>query len=121
MTEILVLYYSRHGHVHEMAEQIARGILAVPNCNPRLRTVPSLETPVDSVPSSGPPYVTKEDLRQCECLRGNGLEGADGLRERDVHHGCSSQRGHASEAAVGHHPRRVHAEAGGQGPVVGDR
>ncbi len=68
MTEILVLYYSRHGHVHEMAEQIARGILAVPNCNPRLRTVPSLETPPDSVPGSGPPYVTKEDLRQCAGL-----------------------------------------------------
>lgn len=67
MTEILVLYYSRHGHVAEMAEHVARGVLSVPGCNPRVRTVPSLDGNLD-LPSSGPPYVVKSDLRECAGL-----------------------------------------------------
>ena len=68
MTEILVLYYSRHGHVRRMATEIARGILLVPGASARLRTVPPLDAPADAVPESGPPYATKDDLRACDGL-----------------------------------------------------
>lgn len=68
MTEILVLYYSRHGHVREMAQLVARGVLAVNGCTARLRTVPSLHGPAVTVPDSGDPYVEAEDLRVCDGL-----------------------------------------------------
>lgn len=68
MTEILVLYYSRHGHVREMAQLVARGVLAVNGCSARLRTVPSLHGAAATVPDSGDPYVEAEDLRICDGL-----------------------------------------------------
>ena len=68
MTDILVLYYSRHGHVREMAAQIARGVMSVPGANPRLRTVPPWGAPADAVPDDGAPFVTKDDLRECAAL-----------------------------------------------------
>jgi len=68
MAEVLVLYYSRHGHVREMAEQIARGVLAVPSARPRLRTVPPWGAAPDAVPDAGAPFATKDDLRECAAL-----------------------------------------------------
>lgn len=68
MLEVLVLYYSRHGHVKSMAEQIARGVLSVPGCSPRLRTVPPWGAAPDAVPEDGAPYVTREDLQECAAL-----------------------------------------------------
>jgi NAD(P)H dehydrogenase (quinone) len=68
MIEVLVLYYSRHGHVREMAEQIARGVLAVPGARPRLRTVPPWGAAPDAIPDAGAPFATKDDLRECAAL-----------------------------------------------------
>ncbi len=68
MTDILVLYYSRHGNVREMAGQIARGVMSVPGASPRLRTVPPWGAPEDAVPADGPPFVTKDDLRECAAI-----------------------------------------------------
>ena len=68
MIEVLVLYYSRHGHVKAMAEQIARGVLSVTGCSPRLRTVPPWGAADDAIPEDGPPYVTRDDLRECAAL-----------------------------------------------------
>jgi NAD(P)H dehydrogenase (quinone) len=72
MTEILVLYYSRHGSTAELARQICRGIESVAGVTARLRTVPAVtsavETPSSPVPESGPPYATHEDLRNCDGL-----------------------------------------------------
>ncbi len=68
MTEILVLYYSRHGHVREMAQLIARGILTVPQCAARLRTVAPLHSAADSLSTEGDAYVSKADLRECAAL-----------------------------------------------------
>ncbi len=68
MLDILVLYYSRHGHVKQMADHVARGVLGVPDCTARLRTVAPWGAPPDAVPDSGPPYVTKDDLRECAAL-----------------------------------------------------
>jgi NAD(P)H dehydrogenase (quinone) len=68
VSEVLVLYYSRHGHVREMAGQVARGVLAVPGARPRLRTVPPWGAAPDAVPDEGAPFATKDDLRECAAL-----------------------------------------------------
>lgn len=69
MAEILVLYYSRYGATREMAQRIARGIEEVPPMQARLRTVPEVSTvceaTADSIPESGAPYVSLDDLREC--------------------------------------------------------
>jgi NAD(P)H dehydrogenase (quinone) len=72
MSEILVLYYSRHGSTAQLAAQVARGINAVAGANARIRTVPgvSAETEAvgDEIPEQGPPYATHADLRECDGL-----------------------------------------------------
>ena len=69
MPEILVLYYSRHGAVLDMANHIARGIEQVDGVVARVRTVPPVsatsEAAPKSIPDSGPPYATLDDLRDC--------------------------------------------------------
>jgi len=47
MHEILVLYYSRHGAVRAMAQQIARGVESVPGMQARLRCVPPVAPDYD--------------------------------------------------------------------------
>jgi len=68
LIEILVLYYSRHGHVREMAQLVARGVLSVPGCSARVRTVAPINTPADEVSTEGDAWVTKDDLRECAGL-----------------------------------------------------
>ncbi|MGN0857571.1 MAG: NAD(P)H:quinone oxidoreductase [Stenotrophomonas sp.] len=72
MAEILVLYYSRGGSVANLARQIARGVAEVPGCSARLRTVPPVapvtEVAAPPVPDSGAPYVSTDDLLQCDGL-----------------------------------------------------
>ena len=72
MSEILVLYYSRHGSVAKMAHYIARGVEQVPDCSARIRTVPAVSAVCEAtekpVPDNGPPYATADDLRACEGL-----------------------------------------------------
>ncbi|HWR86915.1 MAG TPA: NAD(P)H:quinone oxidoreductase [Acidiferrobacterales bacterium] len=69
MPEILILYYSRHGAVQAMAQQIARGVETVPGMQARLRSVPPVapiyDPEAESIPDSGAPYATAEDLREC--------------------------------------------------------
>jgi NAD(P)H dehydrogenase (quinone) len=67
--DILVLYYSHHGAVREMAQWVARGIEEVPDAHARLRTVPRV-TAVTAVaeppvPPSGPPFCELRDLEEC--------------------------------------------------------
>ena len=40
MTDILVLYYSRHGATLALAREICRGVDAIDGAHSRLRTVP---------------------------------------------------------------------------------
>jgi len=70
--EILVLYYSRHGHTFDMARQVARGIDSIEGAASRLRTVPAVRSEsrqaVSSIPPEGPPYATQKDLEECAGL-----------------------------------------------------
>ena len=72
MHEILVIYYSRHGHTEKMARQIARGADSVNNAQAVVRTVAPIssvaEHRAEPVPQSGPPYASLEDLRRCSGL-----------------------------------------------------
>jgi NAD(P)H dehydrogenase (quinone) len=72
MSEILILYYSRHGSVAQMAHYIARGVEQADGCSARIRTVPPVssvcEATENPIPDSGPPYATAEDLRVCAGL-----------------------------------------------------
>jgi len=72
MTEILVLYYSRYGAIEKMARLIARGIEECHGAQAKLRTVPDVSTICEatenSIPTTGAPYVTLEDLNHCAGL-----------------------------------------------------
>lgn len=72
MPYILVLYYSRYGAVKQMAQYIARGIESVTGIEARIRTVPSVSPNIEatepSIPESGAPYVTLDDLKNCAGL-----------------------------------------------------
>jgi NAD(P)H dehydrogenase (quinone) len=68
---ILVLYYSRNGHVEKLAEQIAQGVEAA-GMEARLRTVPAVSTVCEAtqedIPDSGHLYCSEEDLANCSGL-----------------------------------------------------
>ena len=72
LTEILVVYYSRHGATAALAQAVADGVESVAGCAARLRTVPSVsashEAVGPSVPAEGPPYAEPQDLRDCAGL-----------------------------------------------------
>jgi len=69
MSELLVLYYSRHGAIREMARLVARGIEQVPGASARLRTVPQVASVTTvaqpAIPEAGAPYCELADLEQC--------------------------------------------------------
>lgn len=69
MNEILILYYSQGGAVHEMAKLIARGVDSVDGIKARIRTVPKVSTNCEAtepdVPQSGAPYAELKDLEEC--------------------------------------------------------
>jgi NAD(P)H dehydrogenase (quinone) len=70
--EVLVLYYSRHGAVREMARLVARGVAEVEGMSARVRTVPPVsptsEATSPAVPDEGAPYVELADLEDCAAL-----------------------------------------------------
>jgi len=72
MVEILILYYSRYGSTTEMANMIGRGVEEVSGATAKLRTVPEVspvcEATADTIPPSGHPYATLEDLQNCDGL-----------------------------------------------------
>jgi NAD(P)H dehydrogenase (quinone) len=69
---ILILFYSHHGSVDAMAQQLARGVEKVSGIEARVRTVPSVSADTqaskDAIPESGPLYCTEDDLRNCSGL-----------------------------------------------------
>ena len=71
MREILVLYYTRHGALRAMADQVARGI-GQAGALARVRTVPEVSPATEAaapfVPDEGPPFATLDDLTECDGL-----------------------------------------------------
>lgn len=70
--DILILYYSRSGHVAQLARLLARGVEQVSGMRARLRQVPPVR-PVTEVaepptPDAGAPYVERSDLSECAAL-----------------------------------------------------
>ncbi len=69
MIEVLILYYSRYGATEALAREVGKGVDSVKSCSARLRTVPAVsattESTADTIPESGPPYATADDLAQC--------------------------------------------------------
>ncbi len=71
-TEVLVLYYSRHGATAQMASLIARGVEAIDGVQAKVRTVPAISTVCeateDSIPDAGALYASLDDLKECNGL-----------------------------------------------------
>jgi NAD(P)H dehydrogenase (quinone) len=69
---LLVLFYSRHGSISEMAKHIARGIHKVPGIEAKVRQVPDVsdttKTASPALPDEGAPYCTLEELSDCAGL-----------------------------------------------------
>ena len=68
---ILVLYYSLNGRTAELARYAARGVEAA-GAEAIVRTVPPVSTTAEavdaSIPGSGPPFASVEDLSGCDGL-----------------------------------------------------
>jgi NAD(P)H dehydrogenase (quinone) len=71
-TNILILYYSRHGATRRLAELIAEGVESVAHCQATLRTVPNVsavaEATENAIPDHGSPYAEYADLAECDGL-----------------------------------------------------
>jgi len=73
MSEILILYYSRHGSTAQLARRIASGVEEIEGAQACIRTVPEVSALVGDVrapevPLDGPPFVQAEDLQRCRGL-----------------------------------------------------
>ncbi len=72
MSDILVLYYTGNGATEALAREVCLGVDSVPGMSARLRTVPRVSTvaeaTADSIPDTGPPYATPEDVAECSGL-----------------------------------------------------
>lgn len=69
MSDILVLFYSKHGTTEKLARAICEGIESVSGVSARLRTIPPVSTNCEAtapeIPDQGPPYAEASDLKQC--------------------------------------------------------
>jgi NAD(P)H dehydrogenase (quinone) len=68
MSDVLVLYFSRHGTTAELARHVARGIDSVAGAQARIRTVPAPGAAATAVPADGAPFAKHDDLRECSGL-----------------------------------------------------
>lgn len=72
MCKILILFDSPGGNVAGMAQQLARGVDSVTGCEAVIKTVAPVSTTTEaidpSVPESGPPYASENDLQTCDGL-----------------------------------------------------
>ncbi len=71
-TNVLVLFYSRHGATANMANLVARGVEEVDGVEATIRTVPAVSTVCaateDDIPDDGALYASLEDLKNCDGL-----------------------------------------------------
>ena len=72
MPDILVVYYSRHGSVARMAEQVALGVDSVADCEASLRCLPPVSATSEqsdaAIPEQGAPYASTSELQDCDGL-----------------------------------------------------
>ena len=72
MPKILIVYYSRHGGVAGMAEQISNGVDSIESCEAVIRCLPDVspsnEQSEATVPESGVPYARVSELESCAGL-----------------------------------------------------
>jgi NAD(P)H dehydrogenase (quinone) len=72
MIEVLVVYYSRYGTTEALAREVCVGVDSVKDVQSKLRTVPAVSSNTEStaptVPPTGPPYATNDDLVGCSGL-----------------------------------------------------
>lgn len=72
MKNILILYYSRHGSVAELARHVASGVESVAQCEAVLRTLPPVSTlceaVADEIPERGDVYAGLDDVENCDAL-----------------------------------------------------
>lgn len=72
MNKILILYYSRHGSVAELARHIANGVENIATCEAVLRTVPAVSTVCEAteskIPADGDVYAELSDIEACDGL-----------------------------------------------------
>ncbi len=72
MTKVLILYYTRHGSISELAKHVSRGVESVNQCQAVMRTAPAVSTVCEAtaseIPESGDIYVTTDDLENCDGL-----------------------------------------------------
>ncbi len=69
---VLILYYSRHGSVANMAKEMARGVAMVDGISAKVRTVPPVsavtEASEKAIPDSGSLYCEMDEFRNCSGL-----------------------------------------------------
>ncbi|MDC1287144.1 NAD(P)H:quinone oxidoreductase [Gammaproteobacteria bacterium] len=72
MNNILIVYFSRHGSVARMAEEISLGVDSNPACAAVLRRLPAVsantEQSEDALADEGLPYAQQSDLENCAGL-----------------------------------------------------
>jgi NAD(P)H dehydrogenase (quinone) len=72
MADILLVYYSRHGSIAEMATHISQAVESINGCNAIIRCLPNVSSNHQQteppVPQSGPPYASIDDMKQCDAL-----------------------------------------------------
>jgi len=70
--KILIVYYSRHGGIARMAEQVAIGVDSNPGCEAVVRCLPAVSAASEqseaSIPGHGVPYAAITDLEDCAGL-----------------------------------------------------
>lgn len=64
---VLVLFYSRHGSIENMAQAIALGVESA-GANAILRTVPSLNQTDCDNPQNSFPIISQNDLNECDAI-----------------------------------------------------
>ncbi len=72
MAKILLVFYSRHGGVARMAEEIGMGVDSNAECEAVLRRLPDVSATTeqleDPIPEQGLPYAQLSDLEDCDGL-----------------------------------------------------
>jgi len=72
LPKILIVYYSHHGGVARMAEEIGLGVDSNADCEAVLRRLPAVSAATeqleDSIPDQGLPYAQLSDLEVCSGL-----------------------------------------------------